>query len=184
MQGLEKQAKFYKISAVVLLAVSLIFFGMLLSKGIFSKSTNKTTVDLSSKAKPLGETTVEKGFDFPISKTGTDKFRIKIEKATLVKMVTNKSKPVLSKTGESFLLVYLEIENNLKTSLNVGSSNYFRLIDNNRKFAPDFYNTSVSVPAISTKKDQIGFVVKEDQKTFSLQVGEIEGKKEIIEIKF
>lgn len=184
MQAVEKQLKFYKISAFLLLAVVLVGSGILISSKKLSGKNSNTAQNLSQKAKPLFETNIGKAYDFPVKKNGRDKFRIKLEKATLVKLVTTKGKPVLAKEGNSYLLIYLQIDNNLINSLNVGSQNYFRLVDNEKRFAPDFYNTQVLIAPISTKSDQIGFVVKADQKNFQLQVGEIDGKKDFVQIKF
>lgn len=185
MQGIERQLKIYKTATFLLFCV-IVIVGIVTIVSKSSKSSSATAnQNLLQKAKPTAEAKVEKGFDFAIKKGGKDNFRIRIDKATLVKLVTSKGKPIIARDGESFLLVYLEIENNLQTPLLVNSQNYFRLInENDKRFASDFYNGATQVSAIATKKDQIGFVVKEGLKEYKLQVGEIDGKKEVVIIKF
>jgi len=164
--------------------------GVILLGVLFSGRLKKTlcsqpkTANITANAKPLSQTTIDKSFDFLIKKGGKDNFSIKIDKATIVKLVTNKGKPLMAKEGQAYLLLYLLIDNNLQSSLNLNSQNYFRLLVDDKKYAPDLYNTGVQIAPISTKSDQLGFVVKEDQKEFKLQVGEIDGKKEVIDIKF
>lgn len=184
MNKQEKQLKFLKIISVLLLVLLVIISGFYFSK-ISKPNSTAPSVDLSEKAKPILETKIDKSFDFLIKKGTKDKFNIKIEKADIVKLVTAKKNPIVPKQGEAFLLIYLQIENNLTSSLSINTQNYFRLVDvNDKKFAPDFFNTAVPVAAISVKSDQIGFVVKEGQKDFKLQVGEIDGEKQLVDIKF
>lgn len=184
MSNQEKRLKLYKFASLVLLVITLVVSGLYISK-VRKLSSNNSAANIAAQAKPLMETKIEKSFDFPIKKGGKDKFTINVLRTTLVKMVSTKGKPVYPKQGESFLLFFLQIENNLTTGLTINSQNYFRLIDaNEKRFAPDFYNTAVQVPAISNKADQIGFVVKEGQKDFKLQVGEIDGSKQVFDVNF
>lgn len=187
MTDKEKRYKLFKFASIFLSIFLVIVLGLFFKKNqkpVSNKSSASSSA-LAEKAKPILEAKVEKSFDFPISKTTKDKFTIKVDKVDVVKLVTTKGKAVLAKDGEAFLLIYLQIENNLTSGLTVNSQNYFRLVDENEKrFAPDFYNTSVQVAAISTKKDNVGFVVKDGQKDFKLQVGEIDGEKQVIDIKF
>lgn len=184
MNNQEKQLKFFKISSLLLLVLLVVVSSFFWTK-IKKISAKSPSVNLSQKAKPVLETKIDQAFDFSVKKGTKDKFNIKIDKANIVKLVTAKKNPIVPKEGEVFLLIYLQIEDNLTFGLSVNSQNYFRLVDaNDKKFAPDFYNTAVQVAAISVKGDQIGFIVKEGQKDFKLQVGEIDGEKQFIDIKF
>jgi len=183
MSNFEKKASFFKFTTLLLLAIILSEF--LFSKKLLNYFCPKPQEEITQKAKPSATTQIEKSFEFPIKKNSKEKFKINITKAEKVKLVTTKNQPVAPKEGEEFLLVYLEVENNLETPITIDSQNYIRLIDeNDKKLAPDFYNGPIQILPISTKKDQIGFVVKEGQNEFKLQVGEPEGKKEQVEFKF
>jgi len=185
MRNSEKQLKFFKITTFFLLTI--ILLGILFSSELLSRFCPKPKIEdeLTEKAKPLTETEIGRNFEFPVKKYSKDKFKLNLLKVSKVKMVTTKNQPVLAKEGEAFLLLYLETENNLETPIIIDIRNYFRLLgENDKKFAPDFYNGQVQIEPISSKKDQIGFVIKENQKEFKLQVGEVEEKKEEVVFSF
>lgn len=184
MNNLEKQLRLFKFLTIVLsvLLVCVAIFSLTKNK---KTSSQKNSLNLSEKAVPISETKVNKSFDFLIKKGAKDKFSINIEKASLVKLVTSKGKPMVPKPGEVFLLLYLKLENNLTVGLNINSQNYFRLIDKEgKRYAPDFYNTSLQVLPISVKSDNLGFVIKEGEKNIQIQVGEVDGEKKTVEIQF
>lgn len=184
MNNLEKQLRLFKFLTIVLsvLLVCVAIFSLTKNK---KTSSQKNSLNLSEKAVPISETKVNKSFDFLIKKGAKDKFSINIEKASLVKLVTSKGKPMVPKQGEIFLLLYLKLENNLTVGLNINSQNYFRLIDKEgKRYAPDFYNTSLQVLPISVKSDNLGFVIKEGEKNIQIQVGEVDGEKKTVEIQF
>ena len=186
MQNKDSQLKFFKFTSLILLAILVIAGVVFIFSSRNKPSTNSKTssLNLAEKAKPVAEAQIGKSFGVPIAKGSKESLKIILDKAVLVNLVTAKGKPLVPKAGESFLLVYLEIENNTQSTYTVSSQNYFRLVDENgKKFAPDFYNTSIQVAPISTKKDQIGFVVKENKKDFKLQIIEPNTEQEIIEIK-
>ena len=185
MKNVEKQLKFFKFTSFFLLAI--ILLGVLFSSKLLSRFCPKPKVEdeLIEKAKPSAETEIGKDFEFPIKKWGKENFKIKLVKAVKVKIVTSKGQPITANKGKDFLLVYLEIENNQETPIVIDSQNYFRLQDNEgKKFAPDLLNGPIKIAAISTRKDQVGFIIPEAQKEFKLLVGEIEGKKEEIVFNF
>lgn len=183
MKSPEKQLKIFKFTTLLLFLVFL--FEIIFLPKLLNRLCPKPQNELVQKAKPIATTQIGKTFEFPVKKFSKDKFKFNLVKAEKVELITTKNQPVLAKEGEDFLLVWLEIENNLETPAVIDSQNYFRLISNDqKKLAPDFYNGPVQVAPISTKKDQVGFVVTENQKDFNLQVGEIESEKEIVGIVF
>lgn len=184
MKSSEKQLKFFKFTTLFLLAI--IFLSVLFSQKLLSRFCPKPKAEdeLTQKAKPLAEAEIGKNFEFSVKKYSKDKFKLNLLGVSKVKMVTTQNQPVLAKEGEAFLLVYLETENNSEAPITIDSRNYFRLLgEGDKKFAPDFYNGPVQIEPLSVKKDQIGFVIQEDRKELKLQVGEIDGLKETIEIK-
>lgn len=84
-----------------------------------------------------------------------------------------------------FLLVRIEIENPHTQRLAIAPADLIRLQDENGKlYSPDYHNGNVILDPISVKKDLISFVVESSSKSFTLQVGELEGEKEKVEVKF
>lgn len=84
-----------------------------------------------------------------------------------------------------FLLVRIEIENQHTERLAIASADLIRLEDERGKlYSPDYHNGNVILDPISVKKDLISFVVDSGSKNFTLQVGELEGEKEKVDIKF
>lgn len=67
----------------------------------------------------------------------------------------------------------------------MNTRDYVRLIiDGNQeeKLAPDIHNDPVEIQAISTKQTRLGFAIDDNDKSLALQVGEIDGEKEVIEL--
>jgi len=183
MKDLKNNIKIFKLTTLVLFGV--ILLEILFSKRVLNRFCPNPNADLVQKAKPTAETKIEKSFEFPVKKLGSDKFKVSLLKAEKVGLITSKNQPVVAKEGKEFLLIYLELENNLVNPLIIDSQNYFRLeSEQDKKLAPDLFNGPIQIAPISTKKDQVGFNINKGKKEFKLQVGEIEGTKEIIEIKF
>jgi len=83
--------------------------------------------------------------------------------------------------------VNLELTNESTQPLNLLPGDLIRLtIGDNKetKYAPDLHNNLVPVAAISTRVDRVGFVIAENEKNFTLSVGEIDGKKEEVGVGF
>lgn len=179
---MKNSLKFFKLTTLVLLLVVLL--EILFAKKIFNNFCPTTNTNSTQQAKLSAETKVEKSFELTAKKYTKDKFKISVIKAEKVKIVTTKNQPISAKENEEFLLLRLEIENNQEYPIVMDNRNYFRLLKDDKKLAPDFYNGEIQVDAISTKKDTIGFIIDESEKEFKLQMGEIDGTKEIIEFKF
>ncbi len=65
-----------------------------------------------------------------------------------------------------------------------GSAERIRLDVDGKFYAPDYHNGIVVIDPISVKKDLLAFSVEKKTDKFVLQVGELEGEKEKIEINF
>lgn len=84
-----------------------------------------------------------------------------------------------------FMLVRVEIENTLPEKLAITPSDLIRLEDERGKlFSPDYHNGNVILDPLSVKKDLISFIVPKNTKKFVFQVGELDGKKEKVEVNF
>ncbi|MBI3282871.1 hypothetical protein HYZ70_02235 [Candidatus Curtissbacteria bacterium] len=98
-----------------------------------------------------------------------------------------KDQMVPATNNKMFLVINLELKNDSTTAVNIIPSDLIRLVykgDEDNKFAPDLHNNAVSIAAISTRPDRLGFVIPQDIKEYKLLVGELDKKKDEVEIKF
>ena len=112
-------------------------------------------------------------------------FKFLIEGAQLRDEIVVKGKKATAVKGRDFLIVTIKITNTHNQSFKINTRDFVRLsVDNNQLewLAPDIHNDPVEVQAISTKLTRVGFPVNESAKTFALQIGEINGIKEIIQL--
>jgi len=87
--------------------------------------------------------------------------------------------------GRTFLILTLKITNGYTRPIEIDTKDYVRLsVNGNRDewLAPDIHNDPVLVQATSTKFTRVGFPVYDSDSDLLLRVGEIEGKKEFIEL--
>ena len=112
---------------------------------------------------------------------------VKITEVEITDQVVVQDKTYTAQNEKQFLIVNLELKNDATTGLNIFPGDLLRLIvDDNeeKKYAPDLHNNFVLISPISTKVDRVGFVLNEEFSNLKLQIGELEGKKEVIEINF
>lgn len=153
-----------------------------------STSPAVTQEEIARLAKPIVETEVKRKFEFPIGEAKDEgaTFKLTLVDAKKVKLVATRGEPVQTRAGEEFLIIAIEIENSSGYPLKVDSQGYIRLLgDEEKKYAPDFYNGPIEIPADSVKRDELGFVVSADKNQFKLIIGPVDGEeKEEIEINF
>ena len=90
-----------------------------------------------------------------------------------------------TKQGRTFLVLNLKITNSYNKAIDVITRNYIRLSvngDESEWLAPDIYNDPVTVQAISTKPTRLAFLINDSDESFVLQIGEIDGEKERLEL--
>lgn len=134
---------------------------------------------------------VDKSYDFPAlnnqGKTTSYKIKFKIVSAEKTNQVLVNDKVFTAKNNKLFLILNLELKNDVTQQLNLFPGDLVRMTYHNNeenKFAADLHNNLVAIAPISTKLDRLGFVVPDNVKDFKLYVGELEGKKEMIEVHF
>lgn len=177
---------------VIFIVIAAIVVGGII---LFVKSTQTQTNQNLSAVKPLAPTAkstfeINKEFDFPIKDSdGKTISTIKyiVESASIQDEILVKGERARAVQGRTFLIINLKIKNTYKQGIQINSRDYVRLVlDGNKEelIAADIHNDPVEVQAISTKTTRIGFPINEIHKSLELQVGEINGKKETIQIKF
>lgn len=134
---------------------------------------------------------VDKSFDFAALNTQgkpvVNKIKLTVADVEKTDQVIVLDKTYTAKNNKLFLIVNLELKNDATIPLNILPGDLVRLsvgTDEENKFAPDLHNNLVLVSALSTKLDRIGFVIPMDSKKFKIYIGELEGKKETVEVNF
>ncbi len=172
-------------SLIVLVGVSGLIFG--LYKVINSDNSKSTQIEV---APAVASTSINKEFTFPLkNEKGSEVSKIKyvIESAELRNEIIVKGQRARSVKGRIFLILNLKIVNDFKQKIEIQTADYVRLSVNGNKevwLAPDTHSDPVAIQAISTKYTKIGFAVNESDKDILLRIGEINGEKQELPIKF
>ncbi len=163
--------------------------GLILIRFLFtgkpsSQSSKAETEDIKP-AKAVQS--IDREFKFPLKDSGEDVSDIKffIDDAELREEIVVQGQKAVAVPGRIFLIVTIKISNSYEQAITMNTRDYVRLIvDGNQeeKLAPDIHNDPVEIQAISTKQTRLGFAIDDNDKPLSLQVGEIEGDKETIEL--
>lgn len=168
----DKRKKTIFIGGILLLIVSFLI--------IRNRITTKAVKNTASK---VSQITVNRSLDFQGLdnrgfKRGRIKFTINTAEKTTEVFVNNQR---FQATNEKvFLLLNLEYTNDTTQPLNIVPNDLVRLVyngNNDKKFSADLHNNTVSIAAISTKQDRMGFVIPKSATDLKLLVGELESAK-------
>lgn len=182
-----------KILKVILLAVAIILIviwaknSLPIFKGKTQPSTGTAQVVIKGAKDKVN---INKQFEFPLKNTkGEEVSKIKytVESAELRDEILIKGKRASAVSGRQFLIINVKIANEFGKSFEINSKDYVRVVVEAKEaelLAADIHNDSVKVQPISTKYTRLGFPVNDADKNFKLKVGEINGEKIDIEIKF
>lgn len=90
-----------------------------------------------------------------------------------------------TRNGKLFLLINFEMDNPDTSVYYTNPTDLVRYqrVDG-KKFAPTVHQGIVQVRPQSTKNSNVGFVVDESEKNFTIEIGEVDGTKQTLEIKF
>ncbi len=179
--------KLIKLGVYLVALIALIGITRLIVKGsVKSDSTTKTEI-----AGPMNTTSIDRTYQFPFyDETGEiiSNFQYTLEKAELRDEILIQGRPAQAINGKVFLVVYVKIKNEYKGSLQLNAAEYVRLVVNDNEdelLAPEMNSDPVQIQAISTKTTRIGFPIDAgDAKALKLQIGEIDGEKDVVEINF
>jgi len=170
-----------KIAGAIVFAIILLVLFSSLSKG------KDDTSDITNVAKPIAAEDINQEFSFPIK--GSDgeemgKIKYEITNAEIRDQIIIQGKKYASVDGRKIFVVSLKITNEFDQGIEINSRNYLRLSTNGNEewLAPEYHNDPVTVQAISTKPTRVAFTVDQSAKDLVLQVGEIKGEKQKIEI--
>lgn len=184
-----------KAKKLLMLFVPLVIVVILVIAGVQAlKDTGKSNATvLSSKSSQdvvLKSQKIDKKFSFPLTdESGKEigNFSYDIESVELRNEIIVKGQRASAAPERVFFIVNLQLKNTLKQGLQINSRDYIRLSVNGDKdnlLAPEIHNDPVEVQAISTKYTRLGFAINETDKNLILIVGEIDGDKQEIPVKF
>lgn len=160
-----------------------------------TSSSTQTIADSQSDERfevkaPLATMDINKDYQFPVvDEKGKEigKFTYSVLSTELKDEIIAKGKRATAVKGRLFLIVNVKVSNPLDKGLQVNSRDYVRLTVNGNdaeKIAPDVHNDPIDAQAISTKVTRVGFAVNDTDTNFVLQIGEIKGDKESINLTF
>jgi hypothetical protein len=177
---------------IIIGVIVIVVAGVLITKAVKNHAPSSTLGSSTSQqqanvAKPIAQQTLNKSFDYPLKDaTGkvVSKFNYEILSAEEDNQVIIKGQMATAVQGKTFLILNLKITNNFDKDVQLNTRDYVRLIVDNSsdKLAADIHNDPVDVQAISTKYTRIGFPVAMDAKNLKLEVGEIDGPKQSIQL--
>ena len=115
-----------------------------------------------------------------------DPIKYTVSDAQLTKQIIIKGQKATAVDGRKFLIFNLKLVNDFNQSLFLNSRNYIRVQAKGSpdKLAPEIHNDTVEVQPLSTKLTRLGLPVNETDREFTIYVGELNGEKEAIPVKF
>lgn len=115
-----------------------------------------------------------------------DRIRMVLLDAQLQDAIYIKGRRATALKNRTFLVVDMKITNDYRSTIRLNTRDYFRLSKNNspEKLAPDIHNDPAEVQATSTKYTRVGFPINNSDKNLMLRVGEINGEKQTIQLRF
>lgn len=150
-----------------------------------SQNTSPTVASVSNSDQNV---TVDREFIFPVvDQKGKEitELKYKVTSAEMDDEIIVQGQKATAVKGRTFLLINIQITNAFEKPITLNSKDYIRLSVNGDKsnwLAPEIHNDPVEIQAISTKITRVGFPINDSDKNLVLQVGEIEGEKQEIEI--
>ena len=174
---------FNNIKLIVVAAVALIVFGGLSFWFVRSLNNNSTLGAKNS------QVLINKNYTVIARvKDGrrTDgKFEMAVANAEIANSLLVQGKKARTREGKTFLIINMEIENPHPVALYIFPVDLYRLVrPDGKQLAPSVHQGAVEIRPQATKKSNIGFVIDEGEKNFKVEVGELSGEKETLEINF
>lgn len=171
----------------ILIVIVIVFLGvgaLFIGQNLLASSSDQR----ADAPRALATQKLDKELSFPIKdKEGKEVGKVKyliqsIEKYDTVIVKGQKARAI---KGRMFLVVNLKLTNTYGKSVDITTSDFLRLTvnDGKEKLAPDIHNDPVKVQGDSVKTTRAGFAINDTDKKIKLLFGELNGKKQEIEIK-
>lgn len=185
---LQKKVLFVLGIIFIISALILVVF-KLSSPSSSSLATNGNTAPQLQVPEALATVVLNKELSLPIKDSkGVEIGEVKyiVESADLRNEIIVKGQKATAVQGRTFLIFNLRLVNETNQGLDIKSRDFVRVSINNEEewLAADIHNDPVEVQAISTKYTRIGFPINNTDKDIKVQLGEINGDKEIFNLIF
>lgn len=179
--------KFLLLAGLMVLIVGI--FGVLFFSSMPGQNTLGVVDERPDATEAKKTINLNKVLQFPIrNEKGKEvsKFSYEITSAELYDSIIVKGQRARAVKGRVFLIFNLKITNSNDQAVEINTRDFLRISVNNKQelIAPDIHNDPVQTQAISTKYTRVGVAISESDKNIKLQVGEITGKKQTVEINF
>lgn len=190
----KKTFSFFRRSRILPLVIVLLFVAGLAFYGIqqaISNTNNGQVLEQTDEQTELSEPRVQKNvnktFSFPLrDQQGQEvsQLRYTIESIELRDDVIVQGQRATAINGRTFLIINIKLTNTHNQAIQVNVRDYLRIRVGNasEQLAPDMHSDPVEVQAISTKQTRLGMAISETDKNIVLQIGEISGEKETIQL--
>ena len=173
--GFSAFMKRFRLPILIILTITiLVFLAVWAQSGISQKPTAKINQSFSTQARTEDKIRVRDA-DLLVTINGAD-----IDNSLLIQ-----GKRARTREGKTFLIINMEVENEFQVPLYIFPVDLLRLVrEDGKKIAPSVHQGTVEIRPISTKKSNVGFVIDPDEKNFKLEIGELSGEKQLLEISF
>lgn len=185
IQQLLKKPFIIPVVIAVLLVIGIMVFTFRTvgnSRPVLGNGDNRVAIQPAKKSQNLN-----KAFSFPLRDAeGKEVSKVKYEivNAELRDEIIVKGERARSVKDRTFIVLNVKVTNTFDKAIQITSRDYVRLIANNstEKVAADIHNDPIEVQPISTKTTRLAFPIDDKKQSLKLQIGEINGKKETIDL--
>jgi hypothetical protein len=173
-----------KLVSVITAVVGLLIL-VLIGRALLSGGSSDEKVEIKE---AKAETEINREFSFPLKDSKGEEvstFKYTVEKAEIRDEIVVKGQRASAIKGREFLIINLKLSNDYDKPIQINTRDYVRLAVNGNEsewLAPEIHNDPAEVQAISTKNTRVGFPINESDEKLVIQVGEINGNKEKIEL--
>lgn len=113
------------------------------------------------------------------------KMPMTITTANMTDSILVQGQTASARNGKTFLVVYADLQNNYQVALYATPLDLLRLVrPDGKRIAPSVSQGNVEIRPLSVKTTNVGFVVEPNEKSFTIEVGEIDGPKQAVQINF
>lgn len=136
---------------------------------------------------PRASVSLDKNYEFPLTDEKGKviaKLKFFLDDAELRDEIVLSGQKAIAPKGTTYLITTIELTNDSNKFIEMKVRNYVRLSKNGDKklYAASIHNDPVEIQPQSTKQTRLGFPVNDTDKDFVLRVGDLDGKKDLINV--